>query len=46
MVQKYKEVYNELTEKKDEIEKLDKTVNRKELLYKYKGNTSDVDCSF
>ena len=32
-------------EKKDEIEELDKTVNRKELLYKYKGNTSDVDFS-
>ena len=32
-------------QKKDEIEKLDKTVNRKELLYKYKGNTSDVDFS-
>ena len=29
-------------EKKDEIEKLDKTVNRKKLLYKYKGNISDV----
>ena len=32
-------------EKKDEIEKLDKTVNRKKLLYKYKGNISDVDFS-
>ena len=32
-------------EKKDEIEKLDKIVNRKKLLYKYKGNISDVDFS-
>ena len=32
-------------EKKDEIEKLDKTENRKELLYKYKGNSSDADFS-
>ena len=32
-------------EKADEIQKIDKTVNRKELLYKYKGNTSDVDFS-
>ena len=39
-----KEIYNEITEeKKTEIEKLDKTVNREELLYKYKDNTSDVD---
>ena len=46
MLLKQKEIYNELTEeKKDEIEKLDKTVNRKELFYKYKGNTSDVNFS-
>ena len=32
-------------EKKDEIEKLDETVNGKELLYKYKGNTFNVDFS-
>ena len=39
-----KEKYNELTEeKKNEIEKLDKMVNRKKLLYTYKGNTADVD---
>ena len=41
-----KEIYNELTEeKKNEIEKLDKMVNRKKLLYTYKGNTADVDFS-
>ena len=46
MLLKQKEIYNELTEeKKDEIEKLDKTVNRKELLYKYTSNISDVDFS-
>ena len=44
MLLKQKEIYNELTkEKEDKIEKLDKTVNREELVYKYKGNTSDVD---
>ena len=32
-------------EKKDEIEKLDKTVDRQKLLYRCKGNTSDVDFS-
>ena len=31
--------------KRNETEELDKAVNRKELLYKYKGNTSDVDFS-
>ena len=46
MLLKQKEIYSELTEeKKDEIEKLDKTVNRIELLYKYRSNTSDVDFS-
>ena len=46
MLLKQKEIYNELTEeKKDEIEKLDKVENRKELLYKYKDNSSDVDFS-
>ena len=34
-----------MTEKKDEIKKLDKTVNRKALLYRYKGNAVDVDFS-
>ena len=40
-----KERYNELTEEnKHEIEKLDKSVDRDKdkLIYKYKGNTSDV----
>ena len=46
MLLKQKEIYNELTEdKKHEIKKFDKTVNRKGLLYRYKGNTSDVDIS-
>ena len=46
MLLRQKEIYNEPTEeKKNEIEKLDKMVNRKELLYKYKGNTADVDFS-
>ena len=46
MLLRQKEIYNELTEEKNnEIEKLDKMVNRKELLYKYKGNTADVDFS-
>ena len=46
MFLRQREIYNELTEEKEnEIEELDKTVNRKELLYKYKGNTSDVDFS-
>ena len=31
--------------KKSEIEKLDKMVNRKELLYTYKDHTADVDFS-
>ena len=36
--------YNELTEeKKTEIEKLDKSVDRSKLIYKYKDNTSDVN---
>ena len=41
-----KELYNELTEvKKTEIENLNKSVGRDKdkLIYKYKGNTSDVD---
>ena len=46
MFLRQREIYNELTEEKEnEIEELDKTVNRKELLYKYKGNISDVDFS-
>ena len=41
---KQKEMHNELSqEKKDEIDKFDETVKRKELIYKYKGNTSDAD---
>ena len=41
-----KEIYNEVTEeKKNEIEKLYRTVNRKELIYKYRGNTADADFS-
>ena len=43
-----KELYNELTEeKKTEIENLDNSVDRDKdkLIYKYKGNTSDVDFS-
>ena len=44
MLLEQKEIYNKLgKEKKDEIDKLDKTVDRKELIYKYKGNTSDAD---
>ena len=43
---KQKEIFNKLAEEeKDDMEKLDKTVNRKEVLYRYKGNTSDVDFS-
>ena len=39
-----KEIYNELTEeKKTEIKILDKSVDRSKLIYKYKGNTSDVN---
>ena len=41
-----KEIYNELTEeKKTEIKKLDNSVDRDidKLIYKYKGNTSDVN---
>ena len=41
-----KEIYNELSvEKKTEIENLDKSVDRDKdkLIYKYKGNTSDVN---
>ena len=39
-----KEIYNQLTEeKKSEIENLDRSVDREKLIYKYKGNTSDVD---
>ena len=46
MLLRQKEIYNELTEEKNnEIEKLDKMINRKELLCKYKGNTADVDFS-
>ena len=46
MLLRQKEIYNELTEeKKNEIKKLDKIVNRKESLYTYKGNTADVDFS-
>ena len=46
MLLRQKEIYNELTEeKKNEIEKSDKMKNRKELLYKYKGNTADVEFS-
>ena len=43
-----KELYNELTEeKKTEIKNLDNSVDRdkNKLIYKYKGNTSDVDFS-
>ena len=43
-----KELYNELTEeKKTEIKYLDNSVDRykDKLIYKYKGNTSDVDFS-
>ena len=44
MVLEQKKIYNKLSkEKKDEIDKLDKTIDRKELIYKYKGNTSDAD---
>ena len=46
MLLRQKEIYNEVTEKKkNEIEKLYRTVNRKELLYKYRGNTADADFS-
>ena len=46
MLLRQKEIYNELTEeKKNEIKKLDKIVNRKESLYTYKGNTADFDFS-
>ena len=39
-----KEIYNELTkEEKTEIENLDKRVDRNKLIYRYKGNTSDVN---
>ena len=41
-----KEIYNELSEEKNtEIENLDKSVDRDrdKLIYKYKGNTSDVN---
>ena len=41
-----KEIYNELTEKKKtEVKKIDKSVDRDrdKLIYKYKGNTSDVN---
>ena len=45
---KQKELYNELSEeKKTEIKNLDNSVDRDndKLIYKYKGNTSDVDFS-
>ena len=46
MLLRQREIHNELTEeKKNEIEKLDKMVNRKEFLYKYNGNTADDDFS-
>ena len=39
-----KELYNELTkEKKTKIENLDKKVDRNKLIYRYKGNTADVN---
>ena len=41
-----KEIYNELTEKKKtEVKKIDKSVDRDrdKLIYKYKGNTSDIN---
>ena len=41
-----KELYNELTEeKKTEIKNLDNSVDKDKLIYKYKGNISDVDFS-
>ena len=43
---KEKEIYNELTEEeKTKIENLDKSVDRDKdkLIYRYKGNTSDVN---
>ena len=43
-----KELYNELTEeKKTEMKNLDNSVDRDKdkLIYKYRGNTSDVDFS-
>ena len=41
-----KEIHNELTEEmKTEIKNLDRTVDRDKLIYRYKGNTSDVDFS-
>ena len=37
-----KEIYNELIEeKKAKIKRLDNSVDRSKLIYKYKGNTSD-----
>ena len=39
-----KEIYNELTEeKKTEVKKLDDSVDRDKLIYKYKGSTSDAN---
>ena len=39
-----KEIYNELTEeKKTEIKNLDNRLDRRKLLYKHKGNTSEVN---
>ena len=41
-----KEIYKELSEeKKTEIKNLDRSVDRDKLIYKYEGNTSDVDFS-
>ena len=39
-----KEIYHELTEeKKTEIKNLGNSVDKNKLIYKYKGNTFDVD---
>ena len=42
---KQKELYNELTKEMTEIKNLDNSVDRDKdkLIYRYKGNTSDVD---
>ena len=44
MVLKEKEIYNKLTDEScDKIENLEKKVDTTKLVFKYEGNTADVD---
>ena len=43
MISKQKEIYNKLADERlDKIPRLDKKLNSKSLIYKYKGSNADV----